>query len=98
MSSFQSTQVTIAIAGTRQPASLKSLPVTSVTLLPWDTNVGRLFVGGPTVSAATVKGLRPGQAIAIAADPPLVRGVDLSAVYVAAEYANDGADIYYVAL
>lgn len=98
MSSFQSAKITIATAGVRQPASATPLPATAVTILPWDTNTGRLFVGGPTVSAATVKGLRPGQAIAIAADSPLVRGIDLATVYVDAEYANDGADLYYVAI
>jgi hypothetical protein len=84
------------VAGVRQPLSATPLPATSVTILPWDTNAGRLFVGGATVSAATVKGLRPGSVLGIAADPPLVRGVDLATIYLDAEYAADGADLYYV--
>ena len=96
MSSFQSKMVTVAVAGVRQPLSATPLAATAVTILPWDTNAGRLFVGGVTVSASTVKGLRPGTPLNIAGDPPLVRGVDLATVYVDAEHANDGADLYYV--
>lgn len=62
---------------------------TSVTLVAYDDNTGRIFYGGADVDSSTQKGLAPGDTVTVSSAP---HSIDLDDFYVDAAVSGEGVD------
>ena len=77
----------VPVGTSRIPISSASLRVRSVTVKADDNNTGKVFVGGPDVTASNGYALYPGQAVDLFID-------DLSSVYLVAD--SEGQLVYVI--
>jgi hypothetical protein len=80
----------VAAAGTAEAlvASTKSW-YTSVTIVAYSTNTGRVFYGGSDVDSSTQVGLNPGDSVTFSSKP---HGIDIGNVYLDVAVNGEGAD------
>jgi hypothetical protein len=66
---------------------------TSVTIVAYSDNTGRVFIGGSDVDSSTHKGLAAGDSVTLAGK---TRAIDLGDLYVDSAVNDEGVDFYAV--
>lgn len=80
---------TVATAGTRETLVASSTPCRSVTMTAEDSNTGKIYYGGSTVSSSLGDYIFPAQKITIEID-------DVQKIYIDADVSTDGVKFSYL--
>ena len=79
----------VTTAGTRVALSTGGL-YRSLTIVAYDNNTGRIYVGGADVASTTHRGLAAADSVTFTTD----KGIDLSDVYLDASVSGESVDFY----